>query len=71
MSSFYAQEEQAEKVLEPWDDISQDFDGPQALYEIAKKPVEIHLDLTPYRMHIHNNPINLENNFEKGCISYL
>ena len=50
---------------EPWYDNSQDLDGSQALYEIAKKPVAIHLDLTPYRMHIQKNQINLENNFEK------
>ena len=65
-SNFHLfQDEQAEKVLEPWYDISQDLDPSQALYEIAKKPVAIHLDLTPYRMHIHKNPINFENNFEK------
>ena len=63
MSSFNAQEEQAEKVFEPWYDISQDLDGSQ-----AKKPVAIHLDLTPYRMYIHRNPISLENNFEKRVL---
>ena len=63
MSSFNAQEEQAEKVFEHWYDISQDLDGSQ-----AKKPVAIHLDLTPYRMYIHRNPISLENNFEKRVL---
>eukprot|EP00091_Calanus_sinicus_P011002 TRINITY_DN25119_c0_g1_i1.p1 TRINITY_DN25119_c0_g1~~TRINITY_DN25119_c0_g1_i1.p1 ORF type:complete len:111 (-),score=23.75 TRINITY_DN25119_c0_g1_i1:179-511(-) len=49
----------------PWYDI----DGSPALYEIAQKPVAIHLDLTPYRVHTQKNKHNLENNFEKRYLS--
>ena len=63
------QEEQAVKVLDPWYDITKDFDTSEAINERGEKPVAINVDVTPYRMQIAKKPIVWKNNFSKRSVS--